>query len=453
MKKSLYLFIALMLMFTMVLGACGGSNNNEPVADNAPAENAPADNAPADDVVEEVVEEPKADDVTLTVGFTKSISGKYETSSGKQFKGFELWLAAINDAGGIQLSDGSSVTFDTVFYDDESNADRVQELYTRLATEDNASFLISPYSSGLTKSAAIIAEQYEKVMLAAGAASDSIFQQGYTQTYQIYTPASRYLAGAVDLLVSLNPDVDKVAIVYENNQFAIDVATVTKSLAESLGIEVTLFEGYDSETADFGPFINKIESSGSTYVLGGGHFQDGSTFARQVHDLDANVEFFAMVVAPPEPDFAELGDAAVGVIGPSHWEPKANITMASNEGSGLAWIGPDGDAFVTAYSAAYDGEEPSYHSAGGYAAGLVLEQAIRAADSTDPAAVRAALESMDLMTFWGSVRFDTTEESHGLQVGHSSMYIQWQRDASGELVKEVVWPAGGATAPALFPIP
>jgi len=75
----------------------------------------------------------------------------------------------VNKAGGVQLSDGTIVKFAAVSYDDESSKDRVQELYTRLATEDKADFLISPYSSGLAAAAAIIAEQYGKVMITTGA--------------------------------------------------------------------------------------------------------------------------------------------------------------------------------------------------------------------------------------------------------------------------------------------
>ena len=106
-------------------------------------------------------------EVTLVVGHSISNSGNYEANSGKQFNGFDLWMSDVNNAGGITLSDGTVVKFTSVSYDDESNSDRVQELYTRLATEDNVDILISPYSSGLTKSAGIIAEQYGKVMLAA----------------------------------------------------------------------------------------------------------------------------------------------------------------------------------------------------------------------------------------------------------------------------------------------
>ncbi len=389
---------------------------------------------------------------TVVVGFTASQTGKYNVSSTRQVNGFRLWMNQVNAAGGIRLSDGTIIQFTTVSYDDESNKDRVQELYTRLATEDDADFMISPYSSGLTAAAAVIAEQYGKVMITTGAASDSAYQQGYTLVFQAYTPASRYLTGAVDMLREADPSVTRVAFVYENSTFATSVVEAARDYAEAQGYDVVLFEGYDAETTDFGPFINKIEQNDAEAILGGGHFQDGSTFARQLYEKDLPIKFLAILVAPPEPDFADLGDAAVGVVGPSQWEPLVAFTPDAASEAGLDWFGPLGSEFVDAYVAAYN-EEPSYHSAGGYAAGLILEQAIRSADSTDTAAVKQALDNMNMLTFYGHIQFDTSAESHGLQIGHDMVYVQWQRDTAGNLVKQVVWPPSGATAELLYPLP
>ncbi len=442
MKKTLNVLFLVFMVLSLVLAACGPTNNgggNEAPAAEAPAEEAPADDAP-------MVPDP----VVLTIGHTTSVTGKYETSSGRQFSGFALWMEEVNAAGGIVLSDGTVVTFEEVFYDDESSSDRVQELYTRLATEDESDFLISPYSSGLTGAAGVIAEQYDKIMIAAGAASDSIFNQGLTNVFQLYTPSSRYLNGAVDLLASAAPDVTKVAFIYENDKFATDVVTVASAYAAELGYDVVLVEGYDSDTTDFGPFINKIEETGAQAVLGGGHFQDGSTFARQLYEKETDIGFFALLVAPPEPDFALLGEAAFGVVGPSQWEPLAAFSEEAAMAAGYAWIGPSSADFVSGYEAAY-GEEPSYHSGGGYAAGLMLQQAIVTADSVEPAAVKAALNALDVMTFFGYFAFDTTEDYHGLQIGHSMVYIQWQRDGD-TLVKQVVWPLEGASEDAIYPI-
>lgn len=185
--------------------------------------------------------------------------------------------------------------------------------------------------------------------------------------------------------------------------------------------------------------------------MGGGHFQDGSTFAKQIYELNIPVKFVALLVALPEPTFSELGDAALSVIGPSQWEPLAAFTAESAQAAGMSWYGLSGQEFVDAYMAAYN-EEPSYHAAGGYVAGLLLQKAIEEAGSLDTQAVRAALDSFDVLTFFGHIKFDTSAEAHGLQIGHSMVYIQWQKDAAGNLVKQVVWPAEGATAEVLYPI-
>ena len=426
MKKLVYLVMVLALLSASLV-ACGGTAAPE-------------------------AEPETGEEVTMVIGYTTSQTGKYNVSSLRQVNGLTQWMNEVNDAGGIVLSDGTVVKFEGKTYDDESTTERVQELYTRLATEDNADFLISPYSSGLTAAAALIAEQYGKIMITTGAASDSTYKEGYTLVFQAYTPASRYLTGAVDLLAHVDPDLKKLAFVYENDKFSTDVVNAAKEYAEAEGYEVLLFEGYDSETKDFGPFINKILDSGAEAILGGGHFQDGSTFARQVYEKDVDIKYFALLVAPPEPDFADLGDAAVGVIGPSQWEPLAEFTPDSAAEAGLEWFGTLGAEFVSSYQALYD-EDPSYHSMGGYAAGQILQKAIIDADSTDPDAIKAAMDNMDMLTAYGRIKFDTSAEAHGLQIGHSMIYIQWQKDGDGNLVKQVVWPLEGKTADALYPKP
>ena len=70
-----------------------------------------------------------------------------------------------------------------------------------------------------------------------------------------------------------------------------------------------------------------------------------------------------------------------------------------------------------------------------------------------PYPLQAALDAMNLFTFYGGIKFDTSEEAHGLQIGHSMVVIQWQKNDAGELVREVVWPADVATKDPIFPVP
>ena len=385
---------------------------------------------------------------TVVIGFTVSQTGTANVESTRQLHGLELWMKSVNDAGGIKLADGTTVKLSSKSYDDESNKDRIQELYTKLINEDKADFLISPYSSGLADAAAVIAEQNGKVMITTGAASDGTYKKGYTLVFQTYTPASRYLTGAADLLKSLDGTASKIAIVHENDKFSSDVAAALTAYATGKGYQIPVNEGYDTGTTDFAALINKVDAAAPDAVMGGGHFADTSTFAKQLFEKNVDAKMIALLVAPPEPKFADIGDGALGVIGPSQWEP--TVTYAETGANGLTWLGPSVADFTSAYKAAYN-EDPSYHSAGGYAAGLILQAAIQAAGSTDTAAVKTAMDGQDLLTFFGRTKFDTTAEAHGLQLAHEMIYIQWQ-GTSGDAHKEVVWPETSKTAEGKYPL-
>ena len=67
--------------------------------------------------------------------------------------------------------------------------------------------------------------------------------------------------------------------------------------------------------------------------------------------------------------------------------------------------------------------------------------------------MKAALEAMDIFTFWGGVKFDTSPNAHGLQTGHTMVVAQWQKNAEGKLARMVIWPADVAVAKPLYPIP
>ena len=380
----------------------------------------------------------------LVIGFTASQTGAQNLPSKKQIEGLQLWLDDVTKAGGIKLKDGTALLPEVKYYDDESKTDRVQALYTKLILEDKVDFLISPYSSGLAKAAAVVSEQNGKVMITTGAADDATMEQGFKGVYQMYTPASRYLLGAVDALAKLDPAAKKIALIYEKDSFSTSVAKAVEPYAKEKGYELVINEGYDSGTTDFAPFINKIVAANPDAIMGGGHFPDGTTFAKQIYEKRVPVKFVALLVAPPEPTFVEIGDAAQFIVGPSQWETKVGYSQEAAKTAGLPWYGPSVQDFTKAYTAKFN-SEPSYHSAGGYAAGLILQKAIEDADSVDPAKIIAALDKLNLLTFYGRVQFSTDAKTHGKQTAHEMVYMQWRKDASGKLVAPIVWPLNAKT--------
>ena len=425
-RSSLVLMLVVLLVSALV--ACAPSGGTTPQATGGTAP-------------------PAAGPQKIVIGFTASQTGAQNVASGKQIEGLQLWLDDVTKAGGIKLKDGSVVMPEIKFYDDESKADRVQALYTQLINDDKVDFLISPYSSGLAKAAAVVSEQNNKLMITTGAADDATMEQGFKNVYQLYTPASRYQSGALDLLNSLDPSLKKIAIVYEKDSFSTSVANALKTYATDQGYNIVLFEGYDSGTTDFAPFINEITANAPDAILGGGHFADGSSFAKQLYDKKVPVRFISLLVAPPEPTFADIGDAAETVVGPSQWEPQVSYSADSAKAAGLTWYGISVKDFISEYQAKYSAD-PSYHSAGGYMAGLLLQKAIEDTGSLDPAQLKTYLDGVDLLTFYGHIKFSTDAQTHGKQVAHSMVYIQWQKDSSGKLAKQIVWPLEAKSADA-----
>jgi branched-chain amino acid transport system substrate-binding protein len=86
------------------------------------------------------------------------------------------------------------------------------------------------------------------------------------------------------------------------------------------------------------------------------------------------------------------------------------------------------------------GDEPEYHSAGGYACGQVLQQAVEAAGGLDNAQIREALLNNTFDTLFGPLRFDFS----GLSISTFPV-AQWQNGKP-----ELVYPARVRTQDAQF---
>jgi branched-chain amino acid transport system substrate-binding protein len=209
-------------------------------------------------------------------------------------------------------------------------------------------------------------------MLTTGAAEEKTYKLGNKNLFQVYSSADLYLAGAIQAVKELNPKAE-VALVYKDDPFSKAVLQSARKQVTEAGLKTALDEAYSPETTDFGPIINKVISAKADVLLGGGHYPDGATLARQLYDHKAGLKWVTLLVAPDSPNFATLGDAAVGVSVPSQWEPQVSFKPD---------FGPTAAEFTQRFQAKY-GIEPGYHAAGGYAAGLLLQHAIEQAGTLD----------------------------------------------------------------------
>jgi branched-chain amino acid transport system substrate-binding protein len=134
--------------------------------------------------------------------------------------------------------------------------------------------------------------------------------------------------------------------------------------------------------------------------LNSGHLAESIAINKAAKQLGLDAKIFAYSVGPSTPDFiSALGNDANYVYDGSQWTPQVKyqptfyLSVAD---------------YVKAYKAKFSSsEDPDYHVAESTAACLAFQKAMENAASLDPSKVRDALASLDVMTFFGQIKFDS----------------------------------------------
>jgi branched-chain amino acid transport system substrate-binding protein len=374
-------------------------------------------------------------------------SGALAAESKEQAQGIQLWAEVANASGGINLGP-RRIPVELKSYDDQSQPTVAAQAHERLIAEDKVDYLLGAYGSSLGAALAPVAEQHGTTLVLAGSGDEAIFGHGYKHTFQLYTPSFKYFAGALDLLRDTDDSTKKLAFLYENDPNPVGAIRGADTYARETGFQVVASEMYDAHATDFSSYLPKLAASQPQALLGGGHYADGAALVQQLDANKIDLKLVSVLVAPSVQDFGQLGDVALGVLGPSQWEPQVGYSPEAAAKAKLDYFGPAVRDFLVRYREKY-GYGPGYHAAASYAAGLILERAVGEAGTIDREPVEAALAATDLMTFFGRIKFDR-EQHFGLQIGHEMVYVQWQKKGYRS-EREIVWPEAAASAKMLYP--
>jgi branched-chain amino acid transport system substrate-binding protein len=382
----------------------------------------------------------------IVIGHPEGMSGTYAKAGEQAIGGVNACIKWVNEVyGGVKIG-GQKVPLDYKYYDCESKKEVVTSLIERLITVDKVNVIFAPYSSGLTLAGAPVAEKYKMLYMDHGGASDRIFQQGYRYIVQTIGPGMRYHVGTLDMLRKLDPLAKRVALVYEDDEFSRMVLKGAEEHSKKLGFEIVFNRTYPGKVTDLTPVLSDMKAAKPDTVLGGGHYEDGQLFCRQMGDLDINVKALSLVASATLPAFYDaLKSYAEGVMGPSHWEYGVTYSAEGAKKVNLRWIGPSQDDFVKLFKETLGKDViPDYHAAEAGAQVLAYVLAVEIANSIDPTDIRVALDKLKFMSFYGAWDIDET----GLQVGHSMVDMQWQ---GGKRI--IVWPPEAATGKLYYPMP
>jgi len=384
----------------------------------------------------------------LVIGHPACLSGKYAKAGEQAIGGIKACIDWVNNVYGGVLVGGKRIPLEYKYYDCESKKEGVTSLIERLITVDKVNVVFSAYSSGLTLAGAPVAERYNMLYMDHGGASDRIFQQGFQYIVQTIGPGSTYHVGTLNMIDHFDPQAKKVALAYEDSEFARMTMGGAEKYATKLGKEIVFKRTYPKGVTDLTPLLSEMKVRKPDIVVGGGHYEDGQLFTRQMADLDINMKALSLVASVTLPAYYKAlgGRIAEGVMGPSHWEYGVTYSPKGAMKVGLDWIGPGQDEFVSLFKKALGKDMiPEYHAAEAGAQVLAYVKAVENINSIEPFKVRTTLGKLKFMSFYGGWDVDDT----GMQIGHSMVDMQWQKGGK----RVIVWPLEAATGKPIYPKP
>lgn len=339
---------------------------------------------------------------TIVLGSAMSLTGKYSSNGVDSQNGYDLAIKRVNEMGGVMV-DGKSYKLEVTYYDDESTPARTAQLLERLINQDGVKYILGPYSSPTTIAAAPITEKYKVPMIEAEGASRALFNKGYKYTFAVLSTSEQYLAGAIVLAAEMaekegrKPSDLKVAMVFENDAFSLDVRAGVVDDMKKYGMQVVIDDKMPSDLSDISATLTKVKAVKPDLLVISGHNKGAVTAARQIKELQVDVPMIAMTHCEGAKIVSQFGADANGYLCPTQW---AETLSYEDKYFGSA------AEYDKLFKASFDGYKTvPYQSAQASAAVLVWVDAIQRANSLDTEKIRDAIAATDMMTFYGPIKF------------------------------------------------
>jgi branched-chain amino acid transport system substrate-binding protein len=346
-----------------------------------------------------------AEDV-IRFGAPLPITGPLAPEAIKQQMGYNLWAEEANKAGGINVG-GKKYKVEIVYGDYQSNTPRSVQTTEQMITQDNVNFMFGPFGSGAAKAASTISEKYKVPTIAASASSSQVYDQGYKYLFGTFTPNDTLTTPLTGIIKAKAPDVKKVAILARNDLFPLAIAQEMEKSAKAAGLEVAYFEKYAINTLDHSATLSQIKSLAPQWIFITGYTNDLLLIRKQMVDQQMKAQVVTMIAGPAYQDFIEsAGQSAENISSASWWHP-------AEQYNGKDIFGTTAN-FVKLFKAKYN-SEPDYGQASAAVSGALFQLAIEKAGSLDRDKVRDALATMDVMTFWGPVKFGANGQINSLE--------------------------------------
>jgi branched-chain amino acid transport system substrate-binding protein len=315
----------------------------------------------------------------IRIGSVLSATGPASFLGDPEKKTLELYVDRINEDGGVL-----GRPLDLTVYDSAGDANAARTFATRLVEDDDIVAMVGGSTTGTTMAMVPIFQDYEIPFISLGGAVVIIEP---VKEFVFKTPHTDRMACEKIFQDIQERGMSKVGMISGTGGFGKSMREQCLSVAGDYGIEIVADETYGPRDSDMTPQLTNIANTeGLEAIVNAGFGQGPAIVTRNKAQLGIELPFYQSHGVASK-SFIELaGDAAEGVR-----LPAAALLVAEQ----LPEDDPQRDVVVN-YKRTYEeatGEPVSTFGGHAYDGLMILVDAIARAGSTDPVAIRAAIEN------------------------------------------------------------
>ncbi len=370
----------------------------------------------------------------IVIGGSIPLSGGAAETGRNVYNGYKAAVKFINEEyGGVKVR-GVTYKLKLNMFDDASDPARATTLIQR-QLDEGVDFFLGSFSSKMVLPTCSITERAKKPMVQAGGGSDLIFTQGRKFVFGIYPRASRQFYTIRDFFKELGK-VKTFSIISTNRPFTKWLAKGAKMSLEKAGFEMLKLYQVPAQVNDVSSVLSLIRANPPDLLLCMTHDETSMLVVKQMVTTNTYVKMVYIALGVQTVAFRKaLGKYANDIITAIYWD------------EGAAYKGTiigSAKNFANYYRQHFK-RSLTYHMASGGACIVAFVHAIQNASSLDPIKVRDALDALDVMSFYGRLRFTPDGDANAKYGG--PMLAQLQK---GKI--EILYPPPAATSEITFPM-
>jgi branched-chain amino acid transport system substrate-binding protein len=217
--------------------------------------------------------------------------------------------------------------------------------------------------------------------------------ENYPSFFGVLNQASSQ--GAALVAVAQELGVKTAAVIHHTDLHGIEFAGEVLPQLAAGGIDVVLYKTFPAGATDLSQLLREVKDANVDALIAFSYPPETFLMTGQMREIGLNPKMFYATVGVAFPvyrDAIAAGGAEEGVMGAGAWNPNVNAD--------------DAQGYFDRHVAMFGQEPDRWASAACYASGQILQQAIEAAGTLDPAAVQDAIATGEFKTILGTVKFN-----------------------------------------------